>query len=412
MVMCLLTLLTITHRRLWRSTAVPLKFHQDTITVPSLQPMTMPKPTSYLQVEHGNIKLPSRPKLILFYTTLWGGIPWSGFESSDKFNNWGGTQCEVRNCILTYDKNLADKADVLVFHGFGADMVPQEQLRSLSAHRHATQVWIYFVHEPPHTVHPRPVMANGFFNWTMNYRRDADITTIYNWEWGTWQAIPTNEPRQRIRDYSQGKDRLAYAIIGHCGLFREMYIKKLQEYIPIDVYGGCSTRYHAEAKICPRNSENCTQIKKRYKFFLAFENSFCKDYISEKFYETILDGNVVPVGLGGADYKSLAIRKSYINALDFDTVEDLANHLKMLDKNNTAYNEHQKWRESYKLGKPKAWSCEICRMANEKKLLRKSYSDLGTWYGEKGCGIHLDRLKSIFEKSAIRGPYKDQYYEM
>lgn len=357
--------------------------------------------------------LPKRQQVILFYTNLWGTKPWQGFESSDQFNNWRDTSCKVQNCVLIYNNSQAAKADVILFHGFGRDMVSQQELTQLSAHRHPNQVWIYFMHECPHNAIPSPNNYNGFFNWTMNYRRDADIIVPYNWEWGTWEQIPPNEPRLRKRDYAKSKDKLAYAIISHCGLLREKYIKQLQKYIPVDVYGKCSNHFHQPQKVCKRNNSTCDQLKKRYKFFLAFENSFCTDYITEKFYQTILDGDAVPITMGGADYKSLAIENSYIDALDFNSVEDLANHLKYLDKNDVAYNEHQKWRENYKLGKPRSWSCEICRMANEKKLLRKSYPDLGNWYSAKnGCGKRVNKLRSIMEKSNVTKPYTDQYYKI
>ncbi len=42
-----------------------------------------------------------------------------------------------------------------------------------------------------------------------------------------------------------------------------------------------------------------------YKFYLAFEESWCLDYITAEFYKA-LEFDVVPVVLGGADYNELA----------------------------------------------------------------------------------------------------------
>ena len=42
-------------------------------------------------------------------------------------------------------------------------------------------------------------------------------------------------------------------------------------------------------------------IAKEYKFYLAFENSVCTDYITEKFFY-ILQFNIIPVVLGGGKY--------------------------------------------------------------------------------------------------------------
>eukprot|EP00795_Rhopilema_esculentum_P010783 gene10783-19580_t len=289
-------------------------------------------------------------------------------------------------------------------------MVAAETLSRISKHRHQKQIWIYFIHENPYNAHPSPGLFNGFFNWTMTYQGNADIVVPYNWEWGTWEKRP--EPDQALKsvNHAKGKERLAFVIIGHCGLFRERYIKKLQEYVDVDVYGGCSSRYHNEPKICPRGTKECNEIKRKYKFYLAFENSFCRDYITEKFFKTILDGYAVPIVLGGADYKKWAIPNSYIDALEFETIEVLANHLKYLDQNDEAYNRYHKWRGDYVLGPPRSWSCEICRKINEERLERKSYDNLGDWYSiEENCGT---RIKELFNQMLFETGHVDDYHDV
>jgi len=58
------------------------------------------------------------------------------------------------------------------------------------------------------------------------------------------------------------------------------YARTLSKYISVDIYGKCGT------KNCSRDNEtSCfTKLEKDYKFYLAFENSNCKDYITEKFF--------------------------------------------------------------------------------------------------------------------------------
>ena len=50
--------------------------------------------------------------------------------------------------------------------------------------------------------------------------------------------------------------------------------------------------------------------------------------------------NIIPVVYGLADYKKIAPPKSSINVMDFKEVEELADYLKYLDKNDTAFNEY------------------------------------------------------------------------
>lgn len=58
------------------------------------------------------------------------------------------------------------------------------------------------------------------------------------------------------------------------------YARELSKYIQVDIYGTCGTLR------CPRSqSQACfDMLDEDYKFYLAFENSNCKDYITEKFF--------------------------------------------------------------------------------------------------------------------------------
>lgn len=54
-----------------------------------------------------------------------------------------------------------------------------------------------------------------------------------------------------------------------------------------------------------------------FRFYLAFENSFCKDYVSEKFFKLFGNVDVIPVVRGGFDYKRYLPSGIYVDASDF-----------------------------------------------------------------------------------------------
>ncbi len=73
-------------------------------------------------------------------------------------------------------------------------------------------------------------------------------------------------------------------------------------------------------------------MAERYKFYLSFENSVCKEYVTEKLHRT-LDLPTIPIVLGGADYQKITPDKSVINVLDFKSPKELVEYLQHLNEN-------------------------------------------------------------------------------
>ena len=82
-------------------------------------------------------------------------------------------------------------------------------------------------------------------------------------------------------------------------------------------------------------------VSKKYKFYLAFENSNCVDYITEKFWDS-LKHKLLPIVMGARieDYEAVAPPNSFLHVDSFSGPEELAEHLKYLDENPRAYNKH------------------------------------------------------------------------
>ena len=106
-----------------------------------------------------------------------------------------------------------------------------------------------------------------------------------------------------------------------------------------------------------------------YKFYLAFENSNCRDYITEKFYVNGLKNDILPVVMGARkeDYVRSAPQKSFIHVDDFDSPEDLAKYLQELDRNDDLYNEYFQWKGTGEMINTKFF-CRLCSMLHDPKV--------------------------------------------
>ena len=75
---------------------------------------------------------------------------------------------------------------------------------------------------------------------------------------------------------------------------------------------------------------------------------FNQDYVTEKFFN-ILAYNVIPVVFNGANMSAIAPPHSYINAEDFSSVDQLAEYLLKVGRNDTLFASYFWWRDYYQI---------------------------------------------------------------
>jgi alpha-1,3-fucosyltransferase len=179
----------------------------------------------------------------------------------------------------------------------------------------------------------------------------------------------------------QNKTKTAAWFVSNCNAHsdRDKLTSHLQKYIDVDVYGKCGPLK------CPSgdSTKNCDEmLDTTYKFYLSFENSLCIDYVTEKLYRAMTN-NIIPIVFNGANMKYFVPPKSVIDANDFETVEDLAVHLKFLSDNLEEYEKYFWWKEHYEVavGDEVAF-CDLCKKVNEmnSKHKRQVYEDISQWW--------------------------------
>ena len=178
-----------------------------------------------------------------------------------------------------------------------------------------------------------------------------------------WSSI-----QQRIK--SRGTSRVPVVwMVSNCNTRsrRDRYVMELRKYIDVDVYGKCGTLR------CGSSQECYDMFQKKYKFYLSFENSECKDYVTEKL-ANILPMDLVPVVLGGTNYSRDTPPHSVINVYDFQSPRQLAGYIHELDDNMEKYLEYFKWKLDYSVinssvARPMSY-CKLCEILHSKRSPR------------------------------------------
>ena len=135
---------------------------------------------------------------------------------------------------------------------------------------------------------------------------------------------------------------------------------------------------------------------KNYKFVLAFENSLCDEYISEKPYRNGLMLGVVPVIMSGANLSDPNVLPSgsYIDAGQFSSVSVLVEFLKKVGSDPKLYNKYFEWRKDWDIelisegeGQEEFhmdYFCPLCTKLHEDSA-PKIYGNVREWYEQEKC---------------------------
>ena len=336
----------------------------------------LPEPSSQSGPNYPTARSQSRNKVILIWTSwnyqykIWHGLP-EGLLSCAQYN------MNV-SCKITYNRTEYEHSDMVAFHGYGKGL-DSKDLPDLTK-RLPHQRWVYYNHESPARTSPmnnpsQGKIFNGLFNWTITYKLDSDIYHPYG------RIIPgesSYEPNTLIGE-------IAVAVISNWQRQRLTYIKELKKYIPVHVYGRCGTYK------CPNrkwNDKACFDfLKGKYRFYLAFENSVCKEYVTEKLYLNALQHNLLPVVINAANMSDATVAPPgcCIKASDFKGARELAEYIRMVASNSTLYSNYFKWRSRYKVQGTEPLTkvfCRACHKLNTDSEM-KVYHNFHSWYGSK-----------------------------
>jgi hypothetical protein len=230
------------------------------------------------------------------------------------------------------DATLLRSADVVVFN---LPRLPYriEDYAAMRAEREPWQVWVAWCLESevnyPWVFSPQ---VRELFDVYMTYRQDSDVVLPYY----------SYRHAQTLLSLPQPKTKGVCMFIAKPADQRKRceYLRELMQYIRIDSYGSFERNSTLPNDLGYRSK---IQAMRSYKFTVAFENSECADYVTEKLYDPLIAG-AVPVYLGAPNVEEFAPSpRSYINAVEYSPRE-LADKISSLLNNEADYGEYLQWK--------------------------------------------------------------------
>ncbi|KAK3093071.1 hypothetical protein FSP39_010720 [Pinctada imbricata] len=294
----------------------------------------------------------------------WNPPSWFNKEHFLRQSHQGNLLCKDK-CKVTFDRNRLDDADAVIFDIRPKAILPEKKIG---------QIWILSAMESPEYSHNDMKGYDGKFNWTWTYRRDSDILKMY----GSLNVRENPISSDDVSEILKVKTGYVLWLASHCftSSKREVFVRKLQKYIDIDIFGRCGTM------TCPKTNRTCTKslLYERYKFYLSFENSMCRDYITEKLFRA-LKYNIIPVARGGYNISLFVPQDSYINVKDAHVVGDLNDILLEVSGNTDIYAKYLNWKRFYESTFHIQFNwCDLCHRVVNKWKYQRLYTDIKQWW--------------------------------
>lgn len=251
----------------------------------------------------------------VIYILIWAAphlSPYSDPENGQQY--FINHNCSFKNCFSTGNKSHFKDVrdfDVILFNTMTFNLLDTTRPST----RVDKQKYVFMSYEPP-AMFSVPSRYNGYFNFTWTYRLDSDATLRYliiKNEKGEvigpkkemhWMDFKDMRPiSEEIQSKLQNKKKAAAWFVTKCDTpgRREVYVLRLNDelrkyQLNIDIFGPCGDLE------CTKHDEKChDMLESEYYFYLAFENSMCEDYVTEKLLAAT-NHFTVPIVYGGANY--------------------------------------------------------------------------------------------------------------
>ncbi|UMM16169.1 hypothetical protein L5515_013295 [Caenorhabditis briggsae] len=318
-------------------------------------------------------------KIVIFAATNFFSAPFTN-------SNFQECNLNLRNaCSISSHRAHFSQANAVLFHSRN---INSKEISSFPFPRRQEIPYVMVAYESPYNA--KLETYKDFFNWTMSYRIDSDVFAPYGGLLRNSELVKVNYAKIWR---SKTKGTLWLVSNNNVNNKRKKIVEKLIENgMKVDLYGKV---YNREPDNCPRDGaqEGCDErFQSPYKFVIAFENSNCKDYVTEKFWRKAEQYKMVPIVMSRKIYKDLGIPDNmYIAVDDFKTLKEFVEFIENLTSNEKEYMKYHKWREEFRIAEANQeifGFCDLCQKLMDfqnRTIPKKSYSSLIAWHNEENC---------------------------
>ena len=187
------------------------------------------------------------------------------------------------------------------------------------------------------------------FNHTSTFRRHSDCPLVTQ----CLESIDVLEekPLYTLEEKARDKSKASVVYVqSSCDApsDRDTYVQELMKYLKVDSLGACLNNKELPQEYkdpLEYANKDFYKIIANYKFTLAFENAICDDYISEKLWRPLEIGSV-PIYRGSPSAQDwMPNNNSVIMVDDFPGPKELAEYIKRLDADDTAYLKYLEFKQ-------------------------------------------------------------------
>uniref|UniRef100_A0A0N4ZSC0 Fucosyltransferase n=1 Tax=Parastrongyloides trichosuri TaxID=131310 RepID=A0A0N4ZSC0_PARTI len=314
--------------------------------------------------------------------------------------------CEKYNCLFTNDRNKLKDADAVLFNDFFYR--PRDKKNLIKRPKKSTLFINVFtesyIRSSQHAKRFKYTYPKDYFNLTYTYLPYGDIY----WSYGnTTMYIDKNITTEQLKIEKlnlekkfENKNKQIIWLVSNCVTpsGRMKAVKALKKYINVTQYGKCNN------KVFDLPEEGKNKIFEKHYFYIASENTDCKNYITEKLFERI-SLSTIPIVSVRKLYDNYAPPNSFIAMDDFKNPQEMSEYLISLTKDKEKYLQYfsyrdKGWRQRNITLNKRCFICsEIIKFHKSKK--NKTYYDIKKWVKESNKCLPQQYIPTLWNITHI-----------